>query len=109
YEDNENYVMSVYIYGSPLPDGVTYEIEGITEEVIQPPETQIIEVSTWPEGYEEVFVTAREGYRASAYRYKLIDGETVETELLYTDVYNPVRGQVKVGTGDPRLPRPSGD
>lgn len=109
YEDNVNYIMTVYIYGEPLPDGVTYEIEGITEEVLKPGKTEYIEVPTWPTGYSETYVSAREGYRATAYRYKLINGERVETEVLYTDIYGAVTGQIKIGTGDPRLPKPNGN
>lgn len=98
--------MTVYIYGAPLPEGITYKTEGITEAVIPPQSPEYVYVSEWPEGYRETDITARDGYRATAYRYKYKDGELVETEKLYTDNYNPVRGKIKVGTGDPRLPKP---
>ena len=106
YADNVNYIMTVYIYGAPLPEGITYKTEGITEAVIPPQSPEYVYVSEWPEGYRETDITARDGYRATAYRYKYKDGELVETEKLYTDNYNPVRGKIKVGTGDPRLPKP---
>ena len=82
------------IYGAPLPEGITYKTEGITEAVIPPQSPEYVYVSEWPEGYRETDITARDGYRATAYRYKYKDGELVETEKLYTDNYNPVRGKI---------------
>ncbi len=106
YADNENYIMTVYIYGTPLPEGVEYKIEGITEEVLKPQDPIYIDVPTWPEGYMQTYITARDGYRATAYRYKYVDGELVNTEELYTDIYNPVQGQIKQGVGSALLPIP---
>lgn len=107
YADKENYKMTIQIYGVPLPEGVSYEVYAKTDKEIEPPETQIIEEPTWPAGYEEVIINARKGYVATAYRDKLENGKVVSTEKLYVDDYAAVKGQKKVGTGDPSLPKPT--
>jgi hypothetical protein len=95
-----------YIFGAPLPEGVTYKTRGVTDKVLDPPETVTIEEPLWPTGYKETVIESRKGYVATAYRDKLVDGEVVESEKLYTDNYDAVKGQIKVGTGPATLPKP---
>lgn len=107
YCDAVNYVMTVYVYGAPLPEGVTYQAKGVTEEVLKPKETIVTEEPLWPAGYKKTITKARNGYIATAYREKLVNGQVVGTEKLYTDTYRAVQGEEKVGTGPGTLPIPT--
>jgi len=106
YCDQENYTMTIYLYGMPLEEGVSYTTRGVVTETLEPGETKTAENPQWPSGYQENTITARKGYIAEAYRDKLVNGEVVESELLYTDKYRAVTGEVTIGTGDPSLPKP---
>ena len=107
YANDEDYTMTVYIYGAPLPDGVTYKVRGVTTETIEPEETIVTENPDWPTGFTYKEVAARTGYVAIAYRDKYVNGELKDTEELYTDKYRAVQGKTTVGTGDASLPKPS--
>lgn len=107
YADNKNYKMTVYIYGEPLEDNVSYKVYNEIIETIPKPTPVIEERPDWPTGYKEVDYKSREGYRVTVYREKLINGESSgEKETLYTDKYRAVTGKTYVGTGDSSLPRP---
>lgn len=106
YCDQEEYTMTVYIYGEPLPEGVTYEVRGVVDAEIDPGEPIITEEPTWPLGYEEVTVQERTGYQVTAYRDLYRDGVLESTETLYSETYNAVTEKKTVGTGDPSLPQP---
>lgn len=107
YCDQEEHTMTVYIYGEPLPEGVTYELRGVVDEEIEPGEPIITEEPTWPVGYEEVTVTARTGYKVTAYRDLYRNGVLESTETLYSETYNAVTQKKTVGAGDASLPTPS--
>lgn len=106
YCDQVAYTVTVYIYGKPLEEGVTYQVRGVVEEVIEPGETIITYDTTKPIDYSEVTITARKGYKAAAYRDKYLNGVLVEgeTELLYTETYRAVTGEKIVGTGGAEPP-----
>lgn len=106
YCDQDNYTVTVYIYGAPLPEGTTYKVRGEVDEELEPGETIITEEPTWPLGYEEETVSARTGYKVTAYRDIYINGNLDSTEVLYEETYNAVTGKKTVGTGDPTLPVP---
>lgn len=106
YANDEDYTMTVYIYGAPLPDGVTYKVRGVTTDTIEPEEATVTENPNWPTGFTYNEVNSRTGYVAVAYRDKYINGELKETEELYTDKYRAVQGKTTIGTGDASLPEP---
>ncbi|MBQ4611034.1 MAG: VanW family protein [Clostridia bacterium] len=107
YCDQTNHTMTIYIYGEPLPEGVTYTTRGEVIETIKPAETVTEENPEWPVGYEEKTVTSREGYKSEVYRDKYVNGTLDSSELLYTDSYRAVQGKITKGTGDPSLPKPT--
>ncbi len=107
YCDQTNHTMTIYIYGEPLPDGVTYTTRGEVIETIDPKETVTEENPEWPMGYKETTVTSRKGYKSEVFRDKYVNGTLDSSELLYTDSYRAVQGKVTVGTGDPSLPKPT--
>ena len=96
-----NYTVTVYVYGDPLEEGVTYKTRGVIDEVIEPGETIINYDTTKPATYSEVTIKARKGYKATAYRDKYVNGELVPDA---TEKYNAVTGQKTVGTGGAQPP-----
>lgn len=106
YCDQDNYTVTIYIYGLPLEEGVTYKTRGEVDEEIEPGEVIITEEPNWPLGYEEETVSPRTGYKVTAYRDIYINGALDSTEVLYEETYNAVTGKKTVGTGDPSLPVP---
>jgi len=106
YADTVNYISTVYIYGTPLPEGVTYITRGITEEVLEAPDVKIVEEPTWPTGYSKTEIKARDGYIATAYLIEVVNGVEQEPVKLYTDKYSPVQGEKHVGVGSASLPKP---
>lgn len=108
YCDSENYTMTIYLYGAPLEDGVTYTVTGDTVETIAPAASTIVENPNWPAGYSQETTKSRDGYKSIVYRQKYIngvaDGDPVK---LYTDSYRAVQGVTTVGTGPASLPTPS--
>ncbi len=101
YCDQENYTVTIYVYGTPLEAGVTYKTRGVVNEEIEPGETIITYDETKPAAYSEETIKARKGYKVTAYRDKYVNGELVPdaTEKLYSETYNAVTGQKTVGTG----------
>lgn len=110
YCDQEAYTVTVYIYGRPLEEGVSYQVRGVVDEVIEPGEPIITYDITKPATYSEVTITARKGYKATAYRDKYLNGVLVEdaTETLYTETYRAVTGEKIVGTGGAQPPVSTG-
>lgn len=106
--DQDNYKMTIYIYGAPLPEGVRYVPEGVTAEVVQPGEPEYTDNPAWPTGYEQVDVKAREGYIAEVYLNTYQGEELISRDLIYTDRYRPVPQKIIRGTGAATLPVPTG-
>lgn len=111
YCDQLNYTVTVYIYGLPLEEGVTYQVRGVVDEVIEPGETIINYDKTKPADFSEDTIKARKGYKATAYRDKYVNGvlDPNATEKLYSETYNAVTGERTVGTGGaepPATPKP---
>ncbi len=90
----------VYIFGKPHENGVYYKTYAETIDVIEPEPTEYVNDNSLPAGTTKVLIRSRQGYTAKAYLQKYgKDGELLETTLLYTDYYFPVRGKVAKGTG----------
>lgn len=107
YCDQSAYTMTIYIYGEPLPEGITYKTRGEVTETSEPAETVTEENPEWPMGYKENTVTSRKGYKSDVYRDKYINGTLDSSEFLYEDSYRAVQGKITIGTGDPSLPKPT--
>lgn len=102
--DQEAYTVTIYLYGAPLPDGVTYQVRGVVDETIEPDAEIITYDTTLPADYNQVTITARKGYKATAYRDKYINGVLESTETLYTETYRAVTGERTIGTGGAPAP-----
>lgn len=107
YCDQDNHTMTIYMYGEPLEAGVTYVPRGVVIETIKPAETVTVENINWPTGYKQTTISSRDGYKSEVYRDKVVNGTVESSELLYTDSYRAVQGEITIGTGDPSLPKPT--
>ncbi len=107
YCDQKDYTMTIYIYGKPLEDGITYNLRSEIVETLTPATPTTIENPEWPAGYQKKTITTRNGYVADVYREQYVNDEIKSSTLLYTDTYRAIQGEITVGTGDPSLPKPS--
>lgn len=98
YTDKTNYSITVYIFGIPLPEGVTYVSRGVVDKVLKPDAPVETQDPTLEAGKEVYDVKPRDGYMTTAYLDKLQDGTVVETVTLYSDRYRAVQGQKRIGT-----------
>lgn len=100
YADVVNYSITIYIYGQPLQEGVTYVCRGVTTQTLKAPAPKEVEDASLEVGtrQNDPNIKGRDGYVAEAYRDKYFNGQVVESELLYTDEYRAVQGVVLVGT-----------
>lgn len=99
---SSRYQITVYVYGEPLPEGVTYKSRSeITEVISREAETVYTNVTSIPTGYQKERIEQRAGYIAEAYLDKYVNGERVEEEskLLYTDRYKGNPAEIDIGTG----------
>ena len=99
---SSRYQITVYVYGEPLPEGVTYKSRSeITEVISREAETVYTNVTSIPTGYQKERIEQRAGYIAEAYLDKYVNGERVEEEskLLYTDRYEGNPAEIDIGTG----------
>ncbi|HWQ58353.1 MAG TPA: VanW family protein [Clostridia bacterium] len=106
YCDRANYTCTVYIYGKPLPAGITYKVRGVVDRVITST-TNIVYDTAQPADYILENIVARDGYEATAWRDTYLDGVLQSSEELYKDTYNPVTGETIVGTGGAPAPSPA--
>ena len=104
YCDQANRTNTVYIYGKPLPAGVTYKVRGVKDQVL-PSTVNIVYDTTKPADYVEQTIVARDGVIATAYRDKYINGEFHSSETLYQDTYRAVPGEMVKGTGGAPAPK----
>ena len=109
YCDQTAYTVTAYLYGEPLPEGITYQPRADVIETTEPPETETTENPNWPMGYKEKTVKARNGYKSNVYLDKYVNGVKDEegSKLLYTDTYRAKAEKITIGTGDPSLPKPT--
>ena len=99
---SSRYQITVYVYGEPLPEGVTYKSRSeITEVISREAETVYTNVTSIPTGYQKERIEQRAGYIAEAYLDKYVNGERVEEEskLLYTVRYKGNPAEIDIGTG----------
>lgn len=91
--------MTVYIYGAPLPEGVTYKARSVVIEVTPRTDTIFTQDPAIATGYQKELVLRHDGYAAEAYLDKYVNGEIVESVLLNTDKYKGNPAEIAIGTG----------
>ncbi|MEL7609905.1 MAG: VanW family protein [Bacillota bacterium] len=101
-EESSRYLdITVYVYGKPLPEGVTYKTRSVEIEIIPHEEVKYTADATTPLGFQRVIIIRRDGFVAEAYLDKYQDGKLAESKLMYTDRYSGNIAEIGVGTGDP--------
>lgn len=99
---SSRHTITVYVYGKPLPEGVTYQSRNeIIEERSRQDEAIYTNDASIPTGYQLERVQGHKYYVAEAYQDKYVDGKLVESKLLYTDKYKGNPPEVSIGTGAP--------
>lgn len=99
---SSRHTITVYVYGKPLPEGVTYKSRSeIVEERSRQDEVIYTNDPSIPTGYQLERVQGHKYYVAEAYQDKYVDGKLVESKLLYTDKYKGNPPEVSIGTGAP--------
>jgi vancomycin resistance protein YoaR len=106
-EDADYMILTVSLYGEPLPEGVTYKPYSQIVETIAHPDSVTVEDPTIPTGWQ-VAVAVREGYVVEVNLEKFQDGHYVDTDYIHTDNYYGNPTEIRVGTGDQSLPVPEG-
>lgn len=94
----EDHNVDVEIYGAPLPDGMTVNIENNILQKIKPPSADIIYTNALPVGARQTQISARPGYVVEVYRNYIKDGKIVDSELISKDSYPAIKGIVLEGT-----------
>lgn len=99
---SSRHTITVYVYGKPLPEGVTYQSRNeIIEERSRQDEAIYTNDASIPTGYQLERVQGHKYYVAEAYQDKYVDGKLAESKLLYTDKYKGNPPEVSIGTGAP--------
>lgn len=99
---SSRHTITVYVYGKPLPEGVTYKSRNeIIEEASRQAEAIYTNDPSIPTGYQLERVQGHKFYVAEAYQDKYVDGKLAESKLLYTDKYKGNPPEVSIGTGAP--------
>ena len=98
--------INVRIYGAALPEGTSYEPRSVTIETIPPGEVKIIYDKKQTVEYDELLVTAREGYVVEVYLDTVVNGQKT-SKLLYRDKYEAIAEQRRQGTLPTPTPEPS--
>jgi vancomycin resistance protein YoaR len=94
----EGLTVRIGIYGEPMPDGMTVDIENNILQKITPPSPDIIYTNVLPVGARQTQVSARPGYVVEVYRNYMKDGKVVDTELISKDNYPTIKGIILEGT-----------
>lgn len=99
---SSRHTITVYVYGKPLPEGVTYQSRNeIIEERSRQDEAIYTNDASIPTGYQLERVQGHKYYVAEAYQDKYVDGKLAESKLLYTDKYKGNPPEVSIGAGAP--------
>lgn len=100
YVTDDNKSVVAEIYGQPLPDGQTIDLDVVTHEVIKPGPTIYVADREIPVGQKEVWA-ARTGYRCTSYAvYYDKDGNEIRRKKLFDDYYRPYAEEVHMNPAD---------
>lgn len=97
--DRENATLTASIYGKPLPDGMTIEIESEATGTIESAGEVWMLDETLPFETRVVERQPRDGKTAVTYKiYRALDGSLLRREVVYEDTYRAIDGLVYVST-----------
>ena len=92
-----NHIVSVKLYGEPLPEGMSIRLENDIMEVIPSSGTEIRYTNELPNGVRQTASRPRKGYDVEVYRVYMRDGQAVGKTLVSHDKYPAIKGIVLVG------------
>jgi len=93
-------IVSVEIYGQPLPEDVEVVVENRIVNQTEIPSPQIIYTDKLAAGESRTQVKSRSGYEVLVYRHYLRSGAVYQSDLVSHDYFRAVQGTVLVGTSD---------
>ncbi|HWS29707.1 MAG TPA: VanW family protein [Clostridia bacterium] len=93
-------VVSVEIYGQPLPEDVEIVIENRIIGQTDTPVPQVIYTDKLTAGASKTQVKSRPGYEVLVYRHYLKSGAVYASELISHDHFRAVQGTMLVGTSE---------
>jgi vancomycin resistance protein YoaR len=93
----QNKTLYFNLYSNSVFKNKTYTL---INELIQtvPSTTTTVQDATLEEGKQETVKKAYDGYKLKVTKNTLENNIVTKTEVLYTDYYRPISGQIKVGT-----------
>ncbi|MDD3242887.1 MAG: VanW family protein [Eubacteriales bacterium] len=108
YADHTQLTVTAEVYGVPLADGGTIDLDAVTTAKKTPGEPQYIVDSTLKLG-ESRTVSAKTGYNITVYKvYKNADGSEKKREVLHKDSYPAIPKKIFVAKGGlPTDPTPT--
>jgi vancomycin resistance protein YoaR len=98
----------VELYGEPIPNNRTIELESVLTEVVPAPKPKMIEDTqgkyvTQP-GQKREHVKSRDGLRVTTYKHYYENGVKVDTKLIVKDYYRPIQGVIYYKPEKPETP-----
>jgi len=92
-----NQVVTVRLYGEPLPDGMSIKLENNILKEIPSSGTEIRYTNELPNGVRQTASRPRKGYDVEVYRVYMRDGEVVGKTRVSHDKYPAIKGIILVG------------
>ncbi len=89
--------VKVQLFGKPLPQATTVEIQTEVTEVI-PYNTEIQYTKELTPGAKKLLSSPREGYKVNVYRVYIQDGIIVQKQVISQDRYPPINKIILVGS-----------
>lgn len=108
YADRQKLTVTAEIYGAPLENGMTIDLDAVTTAKKTPGDPQYIVDSTLNPGETRV-ISAKTGYNITVYKvYKSADGTEIRREILHKDSYPAMSKKIYVAKGElPTDPTPT--
>lgn len=97
--DREAHTLTIRIYGSPLPEGITVKVSSKRTSTIPDPGNKILLDATLPSNTTVVDRKSRSGKKSVTYKeYYNADGQLLERITAYEDTYRAIEGIVYVSS-----------
>ncbi|MGE5328728.1 MAG: VanW family protein [Deltaproteobacteria bacterium] len=100
---NKGNKIVVSLYSQKPDDGRKVKIESQVLEVVEPGPQQIIKDGSLESGAVRTERAEKKGYKVAVFRNIYINNNLLKRELISSDVYRPIRGIIRVGTGQKRI------
>lgn len=101
--------LTVVIYGQALPAGEEYKTRTVVVSEEPPGADEISETKNLFIGEEKILAEARSKFTVDVYIDHYVNGDVIEENFLYTDIYpgNPLRKQVGIKPTPTPVPSPT--